>query len=254
MGKVISLVNQKGGVGKTTTAINLSTALSTSGKKVLLIDTDPQSNVSIGLGVDTKSLHFTIYDCLVNKVEASKAICPTQVENLFVLPSISNLINAEVEMLTTENKEQLMKEMIEPLKSIYDYIVIDCSPSLGLITVNSLVCSDSVIIPVQCDYFAFSGISSLLNTIKIIKNKLNPYLEIEGFLLTMYDKKVRLDNQIHSELNKHFQGLVFKSKIYRSNRLRESNAHSKPILVYDLESHSSSNYIDLADELIKKNK
>ena len=252
MGKIISLANQKGGVGKTTTAINLSASLAMLGKKVLLVDADPQANASSGLGIDIRSLQFTIYECLIDGVAPEQAILPVEVENLYVLPSHIDLVGAEIEMLNMENRERCLQNLLTPLKSAYDYILIDCSPSLGLITVNALTASDSVIIPVQCEYFALEGISKLLNTIKIIKGKLNPNLEIEGFLLTMYDNRLRLANQVYDEVTKHFEGMVFETAIMRNVRLSEAPSHGKPVLTYDPESKGSTNYMDLAKELIQK--
>lgn len=253
MGKIIALANQKGGVGKTTTAINLAACLASLGKKVLLVDADPQANASSGLGIDIRTLEFTIYECLIDGVPASQAIMPTEMANLFVLPSHIDLVGAEIEILNMENREHVMESILTPLKSAYDYILIDCSPSLGLITVNALTASDSVMIPVQCEYFALEGISKLLNTIKIIKSKLNPTLEIEGFLLTMYDNRLRLANQVYAEVKKHFQEMVFDAVITRNVRLSEAPSHGKPVLLYDAESKGSANYMDLAKELIAKN-
>lgn len=253
MGKIISLANQKGGVGKTTTAINLAASLSSLGKKVLLVDADPQANASSGLGIDIRSLEFTIYECLIDNIPPAQAITATEVENLFVLPSHIDLVGAEIEILNMDNRERVMQRLLSPLKSEYDFILIDCSPSLGLITVNALTASDSVIIPVQCEYFALEGISKLLNTIKIIKSKLNPSLEIEGFLLTMYDNRLRLANQVYAEVKKHFEGMVFEAVIMRNVRLSEAPSHGKPVLLYDAESKGSSNYVDLAKEVIAKN-
>ncbi|MDD2995951.1 MAG: AAA family ATPase [Paludibacter sp.] len=254
MGKIISLANQKGGVGKTTTAINLAASLASLGKKVLLVDADPQANASSGLGIDIRTLEFTIYECLIDGVPPRQAIHPCEVENLFVLPSHIDLVGAEIEMLSNDEREQVMKKLLVQLKDDYDYILIDCSPSLGLITVNALTASDSVIIPVQCEYFALEGISKLLNTIKIIKSKLNPRLEIEGFLLTMFDNRLRLANQVYAEVKKHFQGMVFESVINRNVRLSEAPSHGKPVLLYDPESKGSGNYMELAQELIDKDK
>jgi chromosome partitioning protein len=251
MGKIISIANQKGGVGKTTTAINLAASLATLGKKVLLIDADPQANASSGLGIDIRKLEFTIYECLIDNVPPSQAILSTEVENLFVLPSHIDLVGAEIEMLNMENREGVMKNVLTPLKPLYDYLLIDCSPSLGLITVNSLTASDSVIIPVQCEYFALEGISKLLNTIKIIKSKLNMNLEIEGFLLTMYDNRLRLANQVYNEVRKHFQDMVFETVITRNVRLSEAPSYGKPVLLYDYDSKGSLNYMNLAKELIE---
>lgn len=253
MGKIISLANQKGGVGKTTTAINLAASLATLGKKVLLVDADPQANASSGLGIDIRTLKFTIYECLIENFPPLQSILKTEIENLSVLPSHIDLVGAEIEMLNLDNREKVMRNLLVPLKEEYDYILIDCSPSLGLITVNALTASDSVIIPVQCEYFALEGISKLLNTIKIIKSKLNPGLEIEGFLLTMYDNRLRLANQVYAEVRKHFEGMVFDAVITRNVRLSEAPSHGKPVLLYDAESKGSSNYMDLAKELIVKN-
>ncbi len=253
MGRIISLANQKGGVGKTTTAINLAASLASLGKKILLIDADPQANASSGLGIDIRKLEFTIYECLIDNVPPVQAILSTEVENLFVLPSHIDLVGAEIEMLNLDNRERVLQNLLVPLKSDYDYLLIDCSPSLGLITVNALTASDSVIIPVQCEYFALEGISKPLNTIKIIKSKLNPTLDIEGFLLTMYDNRLRLANQVYGEVKKHFAGMVFEAVITRNVRLSEAPSHGKPVLLYDAESKGSSNYMDLAKELIAKN-
>ncbi|MDD2284371.1 MAG: AAA family ATPase [Paludibacter sp.] len=253
MGRIISLANQKGGVGKTTTAINLAASLASLGQKVLIVDADPQANASSGLGVDIRTLEFTIYECLIDHVPTQQAIHKTEIKNLEILPSHIDLVGAEIEMLSMENRERVMERLLTPLKDAYDYILIDCSPSLGLITVNALTASDSVIIPVQCEYFALEGISKLLNTIKIIKSKLNMGLEIEGFLLTMYDNRLRLANQVLAEVKKHFEGMVFDTVISRNVRLSEAPSHGKPVLLYDAESKGSCNYMDLAKELIQKN-
>lgn len=252
MGKIISLTNQKGGVGKTTTAINLGASLASLGKKVLLVDADPQANASSGLGIDIRTLKYTIYECLIENVAPMQTIQPTEVENLFVMPSHIDLVGAEIEMLNLDNREKVLREVLHQVKNEFDYILIDCSPSLGLITVNALTASDSVIIPVQCEYFALEGISKLLNTIKIIKSKLNTALEIEGFLLTMYDNRLRLANQVLDEVKRHFEGMVFETIITRNVRLSEAPSHGMPVLHYNSESKGSINYIDLAKELIKK--
>ncbi len=252
MSKIISIANQKGGVGKTTTAINLSAALAAAGKRVLLIDADPQANASSGLGIEVRNLQTTIYECLVNGVPAVQAIHETNVENLSVLPSHIDLIGAEIEMITLDNRELILKRLLKEVKDQYDYILIDCSPSLGLITVNCLVASDSVVIPVQCEYFALEGISKLLNTIKIIKSQLNPQLQIEGFLLTMYDNRLRLANQVYEEVKKHFGKLVFNTVIARNVRLSEAPSHGMSVLEYDTASKGAENYRALANEIIER--
>ncbi|MEG1545935.1 MAG: AAA family ATPase [Bacteroides sp.] len=253
MGKIIALANQKGGVGKTTTTINLAASLATLEKKVLVVDADPQANSSSGLGVDIKQAECSIYECIINQANIKDAIYTTDIEGLDVIPSHIDLVGAEIEMLNLENREKVLKKLLTPLKKEYDYIFIDCSPSLGLITINSLTAADSVIIPVQCEYFALEGISKLLNTIKIIKSKLNPSLEIEGFLLTMYDSRLRLANQIYDEVKKHFQELVFKTVIQRNVKLSEAPSHGIPVILYDADSTGSKNHIALAQELIKRN-
>ncbi len=250
--KIISIANQKGGVGKTTTAINLSAALAAEGKKVLLVDADPQANASSGLGVDVRALNATIYECLVNGINPKDAILTTNQPNLYLLPSHIDLIGAEIEMISIDNRELLLKNILQPLRDEYDYIILDCSPSLGLITVNCLTASTSVIIPVQCEYFALEGISKLLNTIKIIKSKLNPSLQIEGFLLTMYDNRLRLSNQVYEEVKRHFGNLVFDTVIARNVRLSEAPSHGLSVLSYDATSKGAQNYSDLAKELISR--
>ncbi|NLO72384.1 MAG: ParA family protein [Porphyromonadaceae bacterium] len=252
MGKIISIANQKGGVGKTTSAINLSASLAALGKKVLLVDADPQANASSGLGIDIRNLEFTVYECLVDEVPVSQAIKKVELDNLYVLPSHIDLVGAEIELLNMEKREHIMQRMLKPVAADYDYIIIDCSPSLGLITVNSLTASDSVIIPVQSEYFALEGISKLLNTIKIIKSRLNPKLEIEGFLITMFDNRLRSANQVFAEVKKHFGELVFDTVIYRNVRLSEAPSHGKSILQFDPDSRGSSNYEDLAKELSER--
>lgn len=253
MGKIIALANQKGGVGKTTTTINLAASLAALEKKVLVVDADPQANASSGLGIDIKKVDKTIYECLIGSASPEEAIVKTEIERLEVIPSHINLVGAELEMLNIDNREKQLAEVLTPLKPDYDYILIDCSPSLGLITVNALTAADSIIIPVQCEYFALEGISKLLNTIKIIKNKLNPSLEIEGFLLTMYDARLRLANQIYEEVKNHFQDLVFTTVIQRNVKLSESQSFAQPVLVYDAASKGAINHMQLAKELIEKN-
>ena len=253
MGKIIALANQKGGVGKTTTTINLAASLAALEKKVLVVDADPQANASSGLGIDIKKVKKTIYECLIGEATPQEAILPTELERLDIIPSHINLVGAELEMLNIEDREKKLAGVLRALKDNYDFILIDCSPSLGLITVNALTAADSIIIPVQCEYFALEGISKLLNTIKIIKSKLNPELEIEGFLLTMYDARLRLANQIYEEVKKHFQELVFETVIQRNVKLSESQSFAQPVIVYDALSRGSVNHMQLAKELIEKN-
>ena len=254
MGKIIALANQKGGVGKTTTTINLAASLATLEKTVLVVDADPQANASSGLGVDITEVECSLYECIINKTDVRDAVYTTDIDGLDIIPSHIDLVGAEIEMLNLENREKVMRDLLAPIRDEYDYILIDCSPSLGLITVNSLTAADSVIIPVQCEYFALEGIRKLLNTIKIIKNKLNPQLEIEGFLLTMYDSRLRLANQIYDEVKRHFQELVFKTVIQRNVKLSESPSHGLPVILYDADSTGSKNHLALAKEIIYKNK
>ena len=253
MGKIIALANQKGGVGKTTTTINLAASLATLEKTVLVVDADPQANASSGLGVNLQEVDCSLYECLTDHADVRDAIYTTDIEGLDIIPSHIDLVGAEIEMLNMENRERMVAKILEPLRGEYDYILIDCSPSLGLITVNSLTAADSIIIPVQCEYFALEGISKLLNTIKIIKQKLNPKLEIEGFLLTMYDSRLRLANQIFDEVKRHFQELVFKTVIQRNVKLSESPSHGLPVILYDADSTGSKNHLALAKEFINKN-
>ena len=254
MGKIIALANQKGGVGKTTTTINLAASLATLEKSVLVIDADPQANASSGLGVDIKEVDCSLYECIIDHADIKDAIYTTDIEGLDIVPSHIDLVGAEIEMLKLNGREKVMSSLLAPIRDDYDYILIDCSPSLGLITVNALTAADSVIIPVQCEYFALEGISKLLNTIKIIKSKLNPKLEIEGFLLTMYDSRLRLARKIYDEVKRHFQELVFKAGIQRNVKLSESPSHGLPVILYDADSTGAKNHLSLAKEIIEKNK
>ena len=253
MGKIIALANQKGGVGKTTTTINLAASLAALEKTVLVVDADPQANASSGLGIDVRKSHNTLYEGLIGEKSVLDIIIKTEFERIDILPSHINLVGAELEMVQLQNREKKMYNLLESVKNKYDYILIDCSPSLGIITVNALAAADSVIIPVQCEYFALEGLSKLLNTIKIIKSKINPNLEIEGFALTMYDSRLRLHNQIYEEVKQHFQELVFTSVIHRNVTLSESQSHAKPALMYDAGSRGAVNHMQLAKELIDKN-
>ena len=254
MSKIISLANQKGGVGKTTSSINLAASLAHEGKRVLLIDADPQANASSGLGVEVREVGNTIYECLINGIDPHTAVIKTSKKNLSIIPSHIDLVGAEIEMLNMDNRETIMRRVLSQLRDEYDYILIDCSPSLGLLTVNALTASDSVIIPVQCEFFALEGIAKLLNTIKIIKSQLNPPLQIEGFLLTMYDNRLRLSNQVYEEVKRHFGDLVFNTVISRNVRLSEAPSHGKCVLDYDAQSRGAQNYLALAKELIKRSK
>ena len=253
MGKVIAIANQKGGVGKTTTAINLAASLAVLEKKTLLIDADPQANTTSGLNFDPdSSSKSTLYEVLIGERNIKDIILETSIKNLNVVPSHINLVGAEIEMLNLENRENVMKEAIDSLKDEYEYIIIDCSPSLGLITINSLTAADSVIIPVQCEFFALEGLGKLLNTIKLVQNRLNQSLAIEGFLLTMFDARLKLANQVVQEVKHHFGAMVFQTVINRNVRLSEAPSHGKPVILYDALSNGSSNYLNLAKEIIKK--
>ena len=252
MARIIALANQKGGVGKTTTTMNLAASLATLEKSVLVIDADPQANASSGLGVDIQEVDCSLYECIIDHADVRDAIYTTDIDGLDIIPSHIDLVGAEIEMLNLDNRERVLKNILDPLRPEYDYILIDCAPSLGLITVNALTAADSVIIPVQCEYFALEGISKLLNTIRIIKSKLNPKLEIEGFLLTMYDSRLRLANQIYDEVKRHFQELVFKTVIQRNVKLSEAPSHGLPAILYDADSAGAKNHLALAKEIISR--
>lgn len=253
MGRIIGVANQKGGVGKTTTAINLAASLAVLEYKTLLIDADPQANSTTGVGFDLHNINISLYDCMVNNTPASDVVLKSDIPNLDLIPSHIDLVGAEIEMINYPNREMMLKTVMEPIKDNYDFIVIDCSPSLGLITVNALTAADSVIVPVQCEFFALEGLGKLLNTIKIVQNRLNPALQIEGILMTMYDGRLRLCNQVVSEVRRHFDEMVFSTIIHRNTRLSEAPSFGKPVVLYDAESKGSVNYLNLAKEVLQKN-
>jgi chromosome partitioning protein len=253
MGKVIALANQKGGVGKTTTAINLAASLAVLEYKVLIIDADPQANATSGIGFDVRNVKTSIYECIVDDLDPRKIILNTEISGLDLIPSHIDLVGAEIEMLNLPNREKVLRHVVEKIRNDYDFIFIDCSPSLGLITVNSLTAADSVIIPVQCEYFALEGLGKLLNTIKIIQTKLHPELEIEGFLLTMFDSRLNLSNQVMEEVKKHFQEMVFESVITRNIKLSEAPSYGQPAILYDANSKGATSYMNLARELLQNN-
>ncbi|WP_026777207.1 ParA family protein [Polaribacter sp. Hel_I_88] len=253
MGKIIAIANQKGGVGKTTTSISLAASLGVLEKKVLLIDADPQANASSGLGVDVDALEYGTYQVLEHSVSAKKAIVKTTSPNVDMIPAHIDLVAIEIELVDKENREYMLKKALDKIKDEYDYILIDCAPSLGLITLNSLVAADSVIIPIQCEYFALEGLGKLLNTIKSIQNIHNSELNIEGLLLTMFDSRLRLSNQVVDEVRKHFSSMVFDTIIRRNTRLGEAPSYGESIIAYDATSKGAVNYLNLAQELLKKN-
>lgn len=254
MGKVIAIANQKGGVGKTTTAINLAASLAVLEYRVLLIDADPQANATSGVGFDVRNVKTSIYECVVDDVDPKTIILNTNTPNFDLLPSHIDLVGAEIEMLNLPNRERVLKQVIDKVSSEYDFILIDCSPSLGLITVNALTAADSVLIPVQCEYFALEGLGKLLNTIKIIQSRLNPNLQIEGFLLTMFDARLNLSNQVYEEVKRHFQEMVFETVITRNIKLSEAPSYGVPALEYDVSSKGAQSYLTLARELLQNNK
>lgn len=253
MGKIIAIANQKGGVGKTTTAINLAASLAVLEFKTLLIDADPQANSTSGVGFDPRNIKTGIYECIIDGVHPKDIILQTETPNLFLLPAHIDLVGAEIEMINLPNREKMMKMALEKIKNDYDFIIIDCSPSLGLITVNALSAADSVLIPVQCEYFALEGLGKLLNTIKIVQSRLNPELSIEGILLTMYDMRLRLSNQVVEEVKTHFQQMVFDTIIQRNTKLGEAPSFGQSIIMHDASGKASINYLNLAREILQKN-
>lgn len=253
MGKIIAIANQKGGVGKTTTSVNLAASLGVLEKKVLLIDADPQANATSGLGIDVEKVEFGTYQLLEHSVKANEAIMKTSSPNLDIIPSHIDLVAIEIELVDKDEREYMLKQAITHLKDEYDYILIDCAPSLGLLTLNALTAADSVIIPIQCEYFALEGLGKLLNTIKSVQKVHNKNLDIEGLLLTMYDSRLRLSNQVVEEVQKHFNEMVFATIIQRNVRLSEAPSYGESIINYDAGSKGASNYLSLAHEIIKKN-
>ena len=253
MSKIIALANQKGGVGKTTSSINLAASLAVLEYKTLLVDADPQANATSGIGFDPRNVKNSIYECIINDVDPHDAIIKTDTPNLDLLPAHIDLVGAEIEMINMDNREYKMQGVFNKIRDEYDFIIIDCSPSLGLITINALTAADSVIIPVQCEYFALEGLGKLLNTVKIVQNRLNTALEIEGILLTMYDVRLRLSNQVVEEVRTHFEDMVFDTIIQRNTRLSEAPSFGVSVIMHDATCKGAINYLNLAREVIRKN-
>lgn len=253
MGKIIGIANQKGGVGKTTTSVNLAASLGVLDKKVLLIDADPQANATSGLGVDVETIDIGTYQLLEHNVSAADAVVQTSAPNVDLIPAHIDLVAIEIELVDKDDREYMLRKALAPIKEQYDYILIDCAPSLGLLTLNALTAADAVIIPIQCEYFALEGLGKLLNTIKSVQKIHNPELDIEGLLLTMYDSRLRLSNQVVEEVQKHFSEMVFETIIQRNVRLSEAPSFGESIINYDVSSKGATNYLSLAKEMIKKN-